>query len=264
VTKRDRPVIYSPHGQGIQGYCPNNLGWPGYGTAGSAVDARWDNLFAGWKMDETSGTRADVLGTYTLTDNNTVTSDTGKLDTAAKFVSGNDEYLSNASAMSALDDQWTVSMWVYRTSDVVGKTLVSNGNFASPLGVTIRCTGNLVGDCQIYLPTNDTDITTREASGAGVVAKDAWTHIVVTYDGTVAVAADRTVLYTDNTVRVTDTTGTPPASVNVGDRFWVGKWSGINQQWDGRIDSLHIFSETKDSTWVAGMYNGGSGVEYPD
>ena len=38
-----------------------------------------DSIVAYWKLEEASGSRADVVGGNTLTDNNTVTGNPGKL-----------------------------------------------------------------------------------------------------------------------------------------------------------------------------------------
>ena len=53
-----------------------------------------DNLVAWWTLDETSGTRFDCVGSNDLADNNTVTSDPGKVNVAAEFTLATEEFLS--------------------------------------------------------------------------------------------------------------------------------------------------------------------------
>lgn len=69
-----------------------------------------DSLTACWTMDETSGTRFDsTVNNHDLTDNNTVTSVTGKIGNAASF-NGTNEYLSLSSFAVAMPI--TINFWV--------------------------------------------------------------------------------------------------------------------------------------------------------
>jgi len=104
---------------------------------GADVITGWEqypNLTAGlegyWKLDETSGTRYDAHGSNDLTDNNTVTYDTGIISNAGKFQSSSSEYLShsdNASLSLGSNSSFTLTAWVKVTSptsktvQIVGK-----------------------------------------------------------------------------------------------------------------------------------------------
>lgn len=55
------------------------------------------NLTSYWRMEEASGSRADAVGTNTLTDNNTVTQQAGKIGFAGSYTAANSESLSRAS-----------------------------------------------------------------------------------------------------------------------------------------------------------------------
>ena len=73
-------------------------------------------ITAFWKLDEESGTRYDETDNDNdLTDNNTVTYDTGKISNAAKFTKANSEYLSIADGSQTgldLTVDWTICCWV--------------------------------------------------------------------------------------------------------------------------------------------------------
>lgn len=72
--------------------------------------ALFNSLAAYWAMDEASGARADAVNSLSLTDNNTVTSDTGVVyGTAARFTKANSEYLSRSSA--ALLQGGNIDFW---------------------------------------------------------------------------------------------------------------------------------------------------------
>lgn len=78
-----------------------------------------NSLVAYWKLDESSGSRADSVGANTLTDNNTVTANVGRVyATAAEFLAANSESLSIAdnTALSMQDIQMFFGGWIYLSS----------------------------------------------------------------------------------------------------------------------------------------------------
>jgi len=88
-----------------------------------------DNLISFWGLEETSGTRVDAHGTNNLTDNNTVTSATGKVGTAGQFTNANSEYLSitdNAS-LSTGDIDFSAQAWVYFDSFGTQRGIINKG-----------------------------------------------------------------------------------------------------------------------------------------
>lgn len=71
-----------------------------------------NGLVAYWKMDEASGTRADSVGNWTLTDNNTVGSSTGKIGNCARMVAGSTESLSyTPPAGTLVGISYTITFW---------------------------------------------------------------------------------------------------------------------------------------------------------
>lgn len=96
--------------------------WKGYALTAAEIKSlacgiplQQTGIVSYWKLDETSGSRADSIGANTLTDNNTVLSGTGKVSNAADFESANSEYLSIADAsQSGLDitTDFSLICWV--------------------------------------------------------------------------------------------------------------------------------------------------------
>src|SRR3990167_5318802 len=77
-------------------------------------------LVAYYNLDEASGTRADSVGSNDLTDNNTVTQETGIVGSSTQHTSPNNEYLSVADTadLSMADIDFTVAAWFYMDSKV--------------------------------------------------------------------------------------------------------------------------------------------------
>lgn len=84
-----------------------------------------------WPLTEASGTRADIVGPCTLTDNNTVASGSGKFsDLAADFETDASEYLSRSdeAALSfGSDEAFTFSVWVNPESITNRSIILSKG-----------------------------------------------------------------------------------------------------------------------------------------
>lgn len=89
---------------------------------------RW-GLVSHWKLDELSGTRVDSYGSNHLTDNNTVTVNSGKLGNAAQFTSANSEWLNiadNATVSTGDIDFW-LGVWVYLDSNLTDMSIFAKG-----------------------------------------------------------------------------------------------------------------------------------------
>lgn len=86
------------------------------GGGAATADPLLTGLAAYWKMDEASGTRADSIGSSTLTDNNTVGSANGLIGNCASMVQSAYEYLSlsgaQAEALVPIGHSWSVTGWV--------------------------------------------------------------------------------------------------------------------------------------------------------
>lgn len=87
-----------------------------------------DSLVSYWKLDETSGTRADSHGAYHLADKNTVGYTTGKVGNAASHVAANTEYLYNTSFADLSGLDWTLAFWVKANAQVNASIILGMGN----------------------------------------------------------------------------------------------------------------------------------------
>src|SRR4051812_43478016 len=97
-------------------------------TKAVAASPLLTNLASYWKLEEASGTRADEIGSQTLTDNNTVTQAVGKLGNAAQFTAANSESLSHADSATlslGADQDFTLGAWVYLDSKGANRVIAS-------------------------------------------------------------------------------------------------------------------------------------------
>lgn len=204
-----------------------------------------NDLVSYWKLDEASGTRADSVGSNHLTDNNTVGSTTGILNSCADFVAASSERLSIADNATLRPATFSFSFW-YKTStsDRFALSKIS-GNSGYDAGLTTA--GNLfirIGTGSAVPLVTDV-ITTHNGN---------WHHCVGTYDGTTYR------LYRDGVQRAT---GTHAYSSAISQPFYLGVRNNLSDYWNGQIDEVGFWSRHLTADEVTELYNSSSGKAYP-
>jgi hypothetical protein len=215
-----------------------------------------DGLVAFWRMEESSGTRADEVGSIDLTDNNTVTQATGKIGNAAQFTAANSEYLSStSSSLSTGGGSFSVAAWVYLDTIWVNNHAVSKGVFGDNgnefrLGVNDSNKAEFIvynGNDAYTIRNNDTSVT-----------EDAWHLLVGVYDA----AEDELSIYLDNISGYT--AGSIPSPNSNSNPFVVGRGVHFSAAYfDGRIDAIGFWSRALTSEELDELWNAGDGLEYP-
>jgi hypothetical protein len=120
--------------------------------------ALFDNCVASWKLDDLT----DATGRgNTLTNNNTVTFNTGKLGNAAYFDGASSQYLSRTSSadLELGDIDFTIGFWFYIAAADIGRTMMLLNKSADGAGNSeydIYYFGPSDGliHCQVYRPTD--------------------------------------------------------------------------------------------------------------
>lgn len=212
-----------------------------------------------------SGTRADSHGSNNLTDNNTVTYATGKINNAGQFASANSEYLSISDAsQSGLDitGDMSVQTWFYITSaptsgneyTIVSKTSGGSSAYA------IRYFNN-GGTLQLasFLYDSSAPTTNVNYNKNVTLSTSTWHHIVFTFKAstsTVEYFVDGSSIGTVTDLAVNDINNSTGA-FNIGACF-----EGANRFMNGLIDELGIWSRAITSTEVTALYNSGNGLNY--
>lgn len=222
-------------------------------TLSSAVKANTLtlSLISHWGMNEASGNRADSIGSNTLTDNNTVGSNTGKIGNAAEFVAANLESLtctSNASLETG-DINFSLDAWFYA------------GTFADRPLVTKASVDSTTGyEYALYLYNTGTTIGLVVGSNAGVqsvkwnatLTINTWYHVVGWHD-------------TDtDTINISVNNGTPVSAARTvtpvaasGKPFSIGGLSPA--YYSGRIDLVNFAKRLWTAAERAALYNSGNG-----
>lgn len=241
--------------------------YPGYynttAVEEDTVDPRWDNLVAGWTLDEESDgsapvTRADVLGTYELTDNNTVASAAGLNGNAASLVVADSTRLTYASGgpLGIAGDTTVrgVSFWYKPTNFTPVLQVPLDNKFAADGGYRvylIQTTG------RIWVVLNHTGGAIAYDTGYSASA-GSWNFLAFWID------SGDSKLY----MQVDDNTPTSTAAItldaNVGALYFnVGSQNNPANYFGGLIDDLYLFT-SYDSDLATDLYNGGAGRSYPD
>jgi hypothetical protein len=217
---------------------------------GAAPSSLLTSLSAYWKLDEASGSRADSAGANTLTDNNTVTQNTGKVGNAAEFTAANSEYLSitdNASLSMGAGVRMTIAGWFYFTGNTMGLAGKWPGGGQNEYLLYI----NSSGVAQFFVSSNG---SAASSVGTATPTTSAFHFIAGRYDGTnISIRVDGgawvNLAYTAD---IFDGTGL----------FAIGR-QDVVQYLNGRADELGIWKVALTDTQVDNLYNAGSGTTHP-
>ena len=209
-----------------------------------------DSLVAYWKLDETSGTRNDSVGSNHLTDNNTVTSAAGKISNAASFDSANLEYLSIADnadvRVGGID--FSMSFWMNPGSLDVFRAILGK-----------RSGAGQDWNLQIY---PDDDAVHFEVGGASLLTSgttltaSTWYHTIIYRDSVnnnyCIVINDGTPSTANNATEITDSAAP----------FEIGRTLATNY-YSGLIDEVGLWKRVLSASEITQLYNGGAGLEFP-
>jgi hypothetical protein len=219
-----------------------------------------DNLVSYWKLDESSGVRADSHGSNNLTDNNTVGVAAGKINNAAQFVAANSEYLSHSSNsdLTTGDIDFTLQAWVYLDTKTVLRPFVAKYEFGAEKEFVLHY--NVVDD-YFSLLVRDTLGNTGfvNATNLGSPSTGTWYCIHAWHDSVndqlgIAVNAGTANLNSHTDGVSTSTTAEWQLGHIVG---------GDATYMDGRIDEVGFWKRVLTSGERSQLYNSGNGLAYP-
>jgi len=210
-----------------------------------------DNLVFYAKLDEASGNRVDEVSATVLTDNNTVTSNPGKLVTSAQFTAANSEYLSKTdnAQLSSGDIDFTWTGWFYLDSlgaqrSVFGK---SDNATVDEYRLLILATN---------VPTWYVNNTGVQASTFGACSASTWYFFCGQYDAT------------NNLAKISinngafDTVSQTPG-IDTAHPFNIGANNGSAPYMNGRVDELGFWKRLLTAGEITQLYNAGNGLAYP-
>lgn len=234
-----------------------------YAAVGSSqVFPQLDTIESFWKLEESSGTRSDSIGSNDLSDNNTVTTSTGKLGEAAQFTAANSEYLNIAdnTSLSVGDIDFTIACWVYVDSYGDNRTFVAKWEGSTSDREYVVDYQNST-DRFRFLVTNDGSTTNQvTADVLGSPSTDTWYFIVAWHDAsanTINIEVNNGgVDFVSHTTGVFD--GDADFSLGA-----INLASTPTSFMDGRIDAVGVWKAVLTSTERTALYNSSVGVQ-PD
>lgn len=212
-----------------------------------------------WPLEEASGTRADESGNgHDLSDNNTVTQDTGIVGEAAQFTAANSEYLSvadHADLRPATSD-FTIAVWVYFDDLSTSRPIVVK---ADPVGDYeyalawdfpsgyFQFSANLVGAGGVN--------SVNASSFPDPIVTGVWYLVTAWHDSeddTISICVN------DGPVNIGGGAGTILGVFESAEPFEVGRYGAAHM--DGRVDQLAVFKDfLPDAEFRTFLYNSGAG-----
>lgn len=223
-------------------------------AGGAARSSLLTGIVAYWSMDEVSGSRADSVNGFALTDNNTVTSNTGKINLAAEFTTASSTNLSvadNAALQGGLRD-FCFDGWVYVAVPATTQYLLAKGTGTTPTlsEYGLFCQGSNL----IWRISNGT--SAFDTAGQAISANTFY-YVCMWFDATNMLAG----LQLNNNVPVTvAVTGTPRTTAGA---LRFGSSGTPNNFMGGREDEFSRWNRLLTGTERASRYNAGNALGYP-
>jgi hypothetical protein len=213
------------------------------------------SLVAYWDMDETSGNRADSVGANTLTDNNTVGNATGKISTAANFVSANSEYLSIAdNADTSIGSSFSLAGWFRVTNTTNVQFLVARDNNGATRDYTIDVENGYVRFI-VFDSSNAFMCITDSPS----ISANTWTFLAATWD---EAGDDCAISINAGTQSVNSAYS---IAGNTSDKNLVtsfGRREDGSGYLNGDMDEWGLWKKTLSTTEISDLYNANAGCTY--
>ncbi len=212
-------------------------------------------LQAYWELGEASGTRNDSHGTNHLTDNNTVTQNTGIIGNAAEFTPANSEDLSIAdNASLGYSGDFSFATWLYRGPSADNAASKGANSFAQNewvMRVQFLSTGFGLRWTVFGTGGGSVNVTTAD----NTVPANTWCLGIGTFN---AATLDMTVSVNAGTRATGNLALTPARKAHP---FRLGSF-GAAGFWGGRLDQAGFWKRVLTSGEETQLYNAGAGLSY--
>jgi hypothetical protein len=221
-----------------------------------------DNLVAFWELEEASGSRADAAGANTLTDNNTVTSASGKVGNAASFTAANSESLSivDNAALSMGDIDFTIMAWLNSASLPMGNgsTALAKYNLTgNKREYTLIYESAPAARWRFYVSPDGSTTVNVAADTLGTPSTSTWYCVICWHDATA------------NTINITVNAGATDSAAHSGgvfdsdSTFYLGSLDLFSGYFfDGLLDQVGVWKRVLTSGERTSLYNSGAGLSY--
>lgn len=215
-------------------------------------------LLSFWQLGEASGSRADGIGSNTLTDNGSVGQTTGVQGDAADFDGTN--YLNRTGASStSLEGMTDLSISLWTKPDLLASdALVSkydNGNAKRQYEINLPATG----DITVFIGTS-TGSTAHNVTKSASLTTGTTYHIIMTFDGsssTVEIFVDGSSIGTGTVTATAINSAGAPFAIGARGELAVG-----GQNYDGSINNVGIWDKVLSAGEISDLYGSGSGLVF--
>lgn len=212
-----------------------------------------ENCDAYWKLDESSGTRFDSIGSIDLAPlAGAVAGVSGKIGNAASLTTG-EQLGSYNEILSDANRDFSIAGWVYLTSNNSANiaTAFAGSNLTWGLSYEASSTNRFAFS---VLNTSGT-ITQVLANTFGAPATGTWYFVSASYNAT---TKQLKISVNGGTADTATLTGTPRGNSTAGTNlFYLGSGIGL------RADELGMWGVVLTTAEIATLYNSGSGVTSP-
>lgn len=214
------------------------------------------SLLAYYKLDA-AGVTVDAHAANTLTNTNSVTTTTGKINEAGSFTAASSQNLSATIAGLNSASAYSLSFWAYRTAS--GNMIIVGPGQSG----TARANVLLYTDGKAYVQVANGGTT--GSSVAHGVANSAWGHHVLVFDGTQSTNSTRLRYFVNGVEKTLSYTGTIPATLAANasqGAFLIGSEVSLSRYSTGLIDEVGVWNRALTTGEVTSLYNSGSALPY--
>lgn len=205
------------------------------------------NLVSYWKLDESSGTRADSHGSNDVAPTSAVGSTTGKIGLAATF-SAKSSYLSRSSTTALSTRPMSVSFWLR-----ISTLSIYDGPIGATNGVLwTQGWGVYWIGTTMYAFAGQWDVT---PASVAVASPSSWNHVAVTWENGGVVR-----IYLNGVEGTAGATGSGALNAHA---FTIGTIGDLGYATRGDIDEVGIWGRVLTSDEIVELYNAGTGLTYP-
>jgi hypothetical protein len=212
------------------------------------------NLIAHWKFNEASGNAIDSHGSVTLTQNGTMSSTAGKIGTSRATASISDYFATSSSTVDVQGISFALAGWFFL--DFTGQTqnIIYKSDFDTNNNFMIRCFPDVTETYKVHFTVGTQTVTHPTTLSAGT-----WYFVAVYFNATGTQLG-----ISLNGSGFTTATGGGGVTSHQVMYFCTGIADPETQPYRGRVDSWSMWkNRILDTTDVAELWNGGSGLDYP-
>lgn len=209
-----------------------------------------------YNLDESSGNASDSVGTYTLTNNNTATYTTGKINNCTTLGTGNTNKYFSATVVDpdSYNSGFSISFWLYFNTVPSGS---DNDIFefqdTSNSGIFMRVNSSTSTSFR-FGTGNGAD--RGETSYTSSWAANTWYHIVMVHNAT------SNTYYVNGSQVAQKTTGTITLGGN-NSLLNIGRNTANVNYSNARYDMFGVWAKALSGTEVQVLYQSGAGLQHP-